>query len=92
MVNTASLPIATPAALAPISAPHIQNGRLMRIACVRGAWGISIQVQRTTVPGAWAAAGCHSSGWASLQSRSEFLASRTRSSTTTTTVSHMHPG
>ena len=34
LVNTATLPITTPCSLAPISAPHIQNGRLIRIACV----------------------------------------------------------
>ena len=33
-MNTASLPIATPCSLAPISAPHIQNGRLIRTAFV----------------------------------------------------------
>jgi hypothetical protein len=50
VVNTASLSIATRCSLAPISAPHIQNGRLMATAWVSRAWGISIHVQRTVAP------------------------------------------
>ena len=51
VVNTASLPIATPCWLAPISAPHIQNGRLSSTPWVRSTCGISIQVQRTLAAG-----------------------------------------
>ena len=39
-VNTASLPITTPRSLAPISAPHIQNGRHSSVPRVRRTWGM----------------------------------------------------
>ena len=60
LVKTASLPMTTPCSLAPISAPHIQKGRLSRTAWVRATWGTSIPVQRSEVPASWSAAGCHS--------------------------------
>lgn len=41
-VQTASLPMTTPALLAPISAPHIQKGRLRRTGRVAVTWGMSI--------------------------------------------------
>jgi hypothetical protein len=39
-VQTASLPITRPASLAPISAPHIQKGRLTSTPRVARAWGM----------------------------------------------------
>src|SRR4030066_118648 len=81
--------LTTPFSLAPISAPHIQKGRESNTAWVSAAWGISIQVQRTVASGPWVRRGCHSSSWASLGSRSEFLAKSTRPGATTTIVSHM---
>src|SRR5664280_655817 len=88
-VNTASLPITTPCSLAPTSAPHIHQGREMRRAWVRSTWGMSIQVQATRSPGRWSSAGTHSSGWASLGSRSLFLAKSTPSSVRVTIESHI---
>ncbi len=87
-MNTASLPIVTPCSLVPISQPHIQAGREISTAFVVATCGTSIHVQRT-VPPSGARAGHHSRTWASLGSRSEFLANQTRSSSTTTTVSHI---
>ena len=55
-VKTASLPIVTPCSLVPISAPHIQNGRLIRVAYVSATWGISIHVQRSRRTPPWVAA------------------------------------
>ncbi len=78
----------TPCSFAPISAPHIQNGRLSSTAAVSVTCGISMWVQRTVDPGAWARRGCQSSSWASLGSRSEFLANSTSPSRTIATVSH----
>jgi hypothetical protein len=52
-VKTASLPMASPCSLAPISAPHIQKGRERSTAWVSAAWGISIQVQRKVAPAGW---------------------------------------
>ncbi len=87
-VKTASLPIVTPCSLLPISAPHIQKGRLSSTACVRSTCGIRIHVQETSLPLGCRLAGCHSRSWASFGSRSEFLANSTRSLPTTTRVSH----
>ena len=88
-MKTASLPITTPCSLAPISAPHIQNGRLSSTAWVRPAWAISIQVQRSFSPGRCSRRGRQSNLWPSLGSRSEFLAKSTRSGRTMTMVSHI---
>ena len=80
--------MATPCSFAPISAPHIQNGRESRTACVSGACSISIHVQRTRGPAAWRRRGCHSRSCASFGSRSEFFAKSTRPGATCTSVSH----
>ena len=87
-VNTASLPITTPCSLAPISAPHIHHGWLSRTAYVRGTWSISLQVHRSRVE-VVEVAGYQRSTWASLGSRSLFLANSTPSSVRLTRVSHM---
>ena len=78
-VDVASLPIVTPCSLLPISAPHIQNGRLSSTACVARACGMVIQVQRTFSPAGYWRRGRQSSSCASFGSRSLFLANRTRS-------------
>jgi hypothetical protein len=87
-VKTASLPIATPCSLAPISAPHIHQGWLSRTAWVRGTWSISLHVHRTRCS-SWSCAAYHRSTCASLGSRSLFLASSTPSRVRLTNVSHM---
>ena len=88
-VNTASLPMTTPCSLAPISAPHIHQGRESSTAWVWATWGMSIQVHDTRSPAAWSAAGTHSRGWASFGSRSLFLAKSTPSPVMVTIESHM---
>jgi hypothetical protein len=87
--TTAALPMATPCSLAPISAPHIQNGRLSISACVRRTCGITRQVQRSVAPGACSRAAIQPSTCASLGSRSQFLAKITRSGLTATKTSDM---
>src|ERR1035437_7240841 len=89
LVKTASLPITTPCSLAPISAPHIHHGRDTSTAWVWATCGISIQVQLTRSPAGWSEAGIHSSGWASLGSRSLFLANITPLSVMVTNESHI---
>ncbi len=88
VVNTASLPITTPASFAPISAPQSHQGREIRIARVARTWATPTQVQRSSAPAGCTAAGCHSSSCASFGSRSLFFANSTPSSSTRTTVSH----
>ena len=88
VVNTASLPITTPCSLAPISAPHIHHGRDSSTAWVWATWGTSIHVHATRSSAAWSAAGTHSRGWASLGSRSLFLAKSTPSGVMVTIESH----
>jgi hypothetical protein len=78
----------TPCSLAPISAPHIQYGRLTRTAWVSATCSIVIPVHRNRAPGACNSRGCQSRRCASFGSRSEFLTNRTRSASTTTTGSH----
>ena len=62
---TASLPMTTPCSLAPISAPHIQNGRESSTAWVVGAWSTVIHVQAEAGAAGWVRRGCQSSSWAS---------------------------
>ena len=81
----------TPCSFAPISASHIQNGRLSSTAWVWRTCPISIHVHRTLAPAGWLARGCQSRNWASFGSRSEFLANSTDPGRTTTMVSHMVP-
>ncbi len=88
-VKTASFPITTPCSLVPISAPHIHHGRDTKVAWVWATWGTSIQVQGTRSPSSWSAAGTHSRSWASLGSRSLFLAKSTPSSVMVTIESHI---
>lgn len=94
LVNTASLPMATPCSLAPISAPQIQYGLASNTAWVRGTWGISMCVALSTSVGC-SAAGMSANSWASLGSRSLFLARITDPSAVAsgrlTKVSHTGP-
>ncbi len=99
LVKTASFPITTPCSLAPISAPHIHQGRESSTAWVWLTWGTSIHVHRTTASSGWSAAATHSRSWASLGSRSLFLANITPSAVMATNESHIispqhaaHPG
>ena len=89
LVKTASLPMATPCSLAPISAPHIHQGRESTMALVEATWGMSIQVQRRVLPASNSSDGTHSRNCASFGSRSLFLANRTPWSVTLTIVSHI---
>ncbi len=55
---------------------------------MRATCGTVVQVQVTDDPVGWSAAGTHSSTWASFGSRSLFLAKRSPSGVTVTSVSH----
>ena len=88
MVKTASLPMVTPCSLAPISAPHIHHGRETTVAWVLATCGIETQVSSAAAVEACSAAGVHSHSWASLTSRSLFLASTKPCSPRSTKVSH----
>jgi hypothetical protein len=84
----ASLPIATPAAFTPISAPHIHAGRLSRAGTCRRGAATSIQVARTTSPSRVDGRDT-SRPWGSPGSRSLFLANHVSPERRSTTVSHI---
>ena len=71
---------------------HIHHGRDSTVAKVEGLCGMARWVTVTLAPGTWTAAGCHWRTWASLGSRSLFLANSTPPSVSVTAVSHTSPG
>ena len=79
----------TPYSLAPISAPHIHQGRDRITALVCATWSTWVHVHASGTVTSWSADATQDRTWDSLASRSLFLAKMTPSAWTETMVSHI---